>query len=126
MSKSKNVKEGCGECKEKQTTTGQQIKVNLDQVWNPNPKLLQTYTEKNAMHLFTNLEALRPQYVNEERLFKIQALSKSPIEHHLGSVYRKAVGSKEYVLFFNHMKCQDFYHSPINHTIFLGRWKKQK
>ena len=73
----------------------QQVKVNLDQVWNPNPKLLQTYTEKNAMHLFTDLEALRPQYANEERLFKIAKLSGAKIKHHIGGIYRKAVGSSE-------------------------------
>ena len=56
--------------KQKQTTTVKQIKVPLDQVYNPHPKLLEAY--KNSMHLFTDFEALRPEFVLEDRLFKIQ------------------------------------------------------
>ena len=46
------------------------------------------------MHLFTDFEAMRPQYVNEDRIFKIQKLSKKEMKHHIGGICRKAVGSK--------------------------------
>ena len=106
--------------KQKQTT--QQI--DLDKVYNPNPALLQAYTEKNAIHLFTDFEANRPQYVLEERLFKIAKISGSPIKHHIGGMYRKAVGSKEYVLWFEHLTTFDYYKNPVDHTRIIGRWEK--
>lgn len=108
----------------KQTTeTKEQIKVDLDQVYNPNPKLLQVYKEKNAMDLFTDFEALRPQYVNEDRLFKIAKMSGSPIKHHIGGIYRKAIDSKEYVLWHEHLSTFDYYKNPTDHTRFMGRYE---
>ena len=110
--------------KQKQTTTTGHLKVNLDQVWNPHPKLLETYKEKNAIHLFTDFEAMRPQYVNEDRIFKIQKLSKKEMKHHIGGIYRKAVGSKEYVIWHEHLMTFDYYNNPVDHTRFIGRWEK--
>jgi hypothetical protein len=85
---------------------------------------LAAYTEKNAMNLFTDLEALRPQYVNEDRLFKIAKLSGAKIKHHIGGIYRKAVGSKEFVFWHEHLSTFDYYKNPVDHTRFMRRWEK--
>ena len=95
------------------------MKIDLNQVYNPHPKLLEAY--KDSMHLFTDFEALRPEYVLEDRLFKIAKMSGSPIQHSIGSMYRKALGSKEYVLWFEHLTTFDYYKNPVDHTRFMGR-----
>lgn len=104
----------------KQSAT-EQMKIDLNQVYNPHPTLLAAYTEKDSIHLFTDFEALRPEYVLEDRLFKIAKTSGSPIRHSIGSMYRKALGSKEYVLLFEHLSCFDYYKNPVDHTRFMGR-----
>ena len=73
------------------------------------------------MDLFTQFEYMRPKFVLEDRLFKIAKMSAAPIISHFGGMYRKAVGSKEYVLWHEHLTTQDYYKNPVDHTRFMGR-----
>lgn len=49
---------------------------------------------------------------------------KKAIKHKIFSLYRKQIGSQEYVYFFDLMIAQDYFQNKIDHTRIIGRWSK--
>lgn len=102
----------------------EELKVDLSAVANPHPLLLKAYEEAGAMELFEGIESMRPEYQGEKRIIETSAGSNAPIKFHIGGIYRRSVGSSEFVFFHCHMSTLDFFQNPIDHTKFQGRWAK--
>jgi len=113
----------------KQTTKTKQrqLSINLNQIMNPNPKLVQTYKDAN-MKTFELGDGEgnyhKNEYTGEKRVFFASKASGTPIKHKIFSVYRKQVGNTSYVYFFDLMTTQDFYKNKVDFTRFCGRWEK--
>ncbi len=101
-----------------------QISVNLDQIFNPNPKLVQTYAEAKATDLFAFDRDNRAEFQNEARVFAAARASKKPIKHNIFSLYRKQIGNQEYVYFFDLMIAYDYFQNKVDHTRLIGHWSK--
>lgn len=93
MTKTKTKTESETEIKEQK-----QISIDLDTIFNPNPKLVQTYKDANAMDYWVDKD-IRPKYINDARVFA--AASKKPVKHNIFSLCRKQIGSKEYCHFLD-------------------------
>lgn len=100
-----------------------QITIDLDQIFNPNPELVKTYEDAKATYIWVDKD-IRPEYVNETRVFAAARASKKPIKHNIFSLYRKQVGTKEYCYFFDHMIAKDYFQNSVDHTRLIGRWEK--
>lgn len=101
-----------------------QISIDLDQIFNPNPKLVQTYEDAKATHIWFDKDS-RPEYNNEKRIFAAAKASKKPVKHNIFALYRKQVGSgKEYCYFFDHMVAKDYFSNNVDHTRLIGRYDK--
>lgn len=100
-----------------------QVSIDLDQIFNPNPKLVQTYEDAKATHIWID-KGHRPEYINEARVFAAAKASKKNIKHNIFSLYRKQVGSKEYCFFFDHLIAKDYFGNNVDHTRLIGRWEK--
>ena len=48
-----------------------QISIDLDTIFNPNPKLVQTYKDASAMDYWVDKD-IRPKYINDARVFAKQ------------------------------------------------------
>ena len=83
---------------ETETKEQKQISIDLDTIFNPNPKLVQTYKDANAMDYWVDKD-IRPKYINDARVFA--AASKKPVKHNIFSLCRKQIGSKEYCYFLD-------------------------
>lgn len=100
-----------------------QITIDLDKIFNPNPELVKTYEDAKAMYIWVDKD-MRPEYVNESRVFAAARASKKPIKHNVFSLYRKQVGAKEYCYFFDHMIAKDYFTNTVDHTRLIGKWDK--
>lgn len=98
------------------------LEIKLDEIKNPNPAILATYKEANAMELFW---PHRPEYKNEERIFLSSKASGKPVKHEITGIYRKQLpGGKEYVFFFEHLVTKDYFGNVVDHTRLVGRYEK--
>ena len=66
-----------------------QISIVLDTIFNPNPKLVQTYEDAKATDIWFDKNG-RPGYINEERIFAAQRLVRNP----LSTLYFPCIESK--------------------------------
>ena len=69
---------------ETETKEQKQISIDLDTIFNPNPKLVQTYKDANAMDY----------WVDKDIRQVFAAASKKPVKHNIFSLCRKQIGSK--------------------------------
>jgi hypothetical protein len=97
--------------------------INLDTIFNPNPELVKTYEDAKATYMWVDKD-MRPEYVNEARIFAAARASKKPIKHNIFSLYRNRIGSKEYCYFFDLMVAKDYFQNNVDHTRLIGRWEK--
>ncbi len=104
------------------------LEIDLDKIMNPNPKLVQTYKDANAMGMSFELgdgeNYHKSEWTNEKRLFFASKASGTPIKHKLFSLYKKQVGNTSYVYFFDLMTTRDYYKNKVDWTRFCGRWEK--
>ncbi len=78
------------------------LKINLDEVKNPHKDIEAAYKNANALHMWIDKD-LKPEYINEQRIFNATSALKKGIKHKITALYRKVVGKKEYVFFFKHL-----------------------
>lgn len=78
-----------------------QISVDLDQIFNPNPKLVKTYEDAKATGLYAFDRDNKAEFLNEARVFSAARASRKPIKHNIFSLYRKQIGSQGLFLRFN-------------------------
>lgn len=108
---------------ESETKEQKQITIDLDKIFNPNPGLLKTYQDAKATQYWIDRD-LRPEYLNESRIFAAARASKKPIKHNIFSLHRKQVGSKEYCYFFDLMIAKDYFTNTVDHTRLIGKWER--
>src|SRR6476619_2787405 len=110
----------------KQTKTesnSESLSIDLEIIHNPNPMLVQTYEDAKATPMWFDRN-MRPEYVNEERIFAAARASKKSIKHNIFSLYRKQVGSREFVYLFDHCVAKDYFQNNVDHTRLIGKWDR--
>lgn len=110
--------------KTKTESVDNQISINLDQIFNPNPELVKTYDDAKAPELFTFDRDNKSEFRNEARVFAAANASQKPIKHNIFALYRKQIGSKEYCYFFNHMIARDYFQNSVDWTRLIGKWER--
>jgi hypothetical protein len=96
------------------------LHVELDARYNPHPKIVATYKDNGAMHLFNEHT---PTYVCEERLFLASKASMKPIHHKIQGIYRKRVGRKEFCFFHNYCVTKDYFGNIVDYTRLVGKYQ---
>ncbi len=107
------------------TTTKQeqpQLKINLDQQFNPRPELVRAYKDANVQ--FLDLDLGKAVYQNEARVFQAAKVSKKPVKHSIQSIYRKRVLNKEYVWLHEHLIAFDYFNNEIDFTREILKWER--
>jgi hypothetical protein len=107
--------------------TKQMLKINLDEVKNPHPKIKKVWQESGVQDDYPPY-ADKANWNNEKRLFILgkSSTASSParkIHHKITSIYRKISGNKEYCFFFEHLWTKDLLGNYIDHTRELGRYE---
>lgn len=97
----------------------EELSIDLNKMWTPSELITNAYKEANAMDLFF---ADRSEFVNERRIWDASRASDPPaaIKHNIFSLYRKVVGSKEYLLFHETLYTTDYFKNGVDWTRYLG------
>lgn len=96
------------------------LKIELNKVWTPSELILNAYKAANAMDLFWPHKS---EYINEARIFTASDASDPPaaIKHNIFSLYRKQVGTKEFLIFHELLYTTDYFQNKLDWTRTLGK-----
>lgn len=107
--------------KQQKAVTAEDISIDLNRVWTPSELITKAYTDANALDMWLDKD-LKSEYVNEKRIFTAAANSEppAPIKHNIFQLYRKVVGSREYLLLHELLSTTDYFKNSLTWTRYLG------
>lgn len=99
-----------------------QQKIDLERIFNPNPRIIKAFKDADAMSLFVEKD-IRSEFVNERRIFDVSNESKKPVKHKIQGIYRrKSSGGKEYIYFHEFLATADYWNNPVQWTRLVGKF----
>lgn len=102
------------------------LTIDLNEVKNPHPAVLKAYKDSGVQDQFYPIQD-EASIINEKRIFNIANAGnangeKNKIRHKIRSIYRRAVGNKEYCFFHEWLQTVDFFKNTLDHSRVVGKY----